>query len=44
MLHDKAFHIVKNPRYVGYQRGLDSMLYNFFNKKAADGAVKNEII
>ena len=44
MLHDKAFHIIKNPRYDGYQRGLDSMFYNFFDKKAADGAVKNEII
>ena len=44
MLHDKAFHCVKNPRYDGYQRGLDSMLYNFFDKKAADDAVKNEII
>ena len=44
MLHDKAFHFVKNPRYDGYQRGLDSMLYNFFDKKAADDAVKNEII
>ena len=32
-LHDKAFNISKNPRYYGYQKGLASMFYTFFNKK-----------
>ena len=26
ILHDKAFNIVKNPKYDGYQRGLASMV------------------
>ena len=33
MLCDKAFNIAKNPKYDGYQRGLSSMVYIFFNKK-----------
>ena len=32
MLHDKAFNIAKNPKYDGYQRGLVSMVYKFFDK------------
>ena len=32
---DKAFNIAKNPKYDGYQRGLASMVYNFFDKKSA---------
>ena len=32
-LRDKAFNIVKNPKYEGYQRDLASMIYNFFDKK-----------
>ena len=35
ILRDKAFNIAKNPRYDGYQRGLASMVYNFFDKKSA---------
>ena len=34
-LRDKAFNITRNPKYDGYQRGLASMVYNFFDKKAA---------
>ena len=34
-LRDKAFNIAKNPKYDGYQRGLASMVYNFFDKKSA---------
>ena len=30
VLRDKAFNIAKNPKYDGYQRGLASMVYNFF--------------
>ena len=34
-MHDKAFNIAKNPKYDGYQRGLASMVYKFFDKKSA---------
>ena len=34
-LRDKAFNIAKNPKYDGYERGLASMVYNFFDKKSA---------
>ena len=34
ILRDKAFNIAKNPKFDGYQRGLASMVYNFFDKKA----------
>ena len=43
-LRDKAFNIVKNPKYDGYQRGIASMVYDSFDKKTAGGAVKNEIM
>ena len=33
VLRDKAFNIAKNPKYDGYQRGLASVVYNFFDKK-----------
>ena len=33
ILYDKAFNIAKNPKYDGYQRGLASMVYPFFDKK-----------
>ena len=32
ILRDKAFNIAKNPKYDGYQRGLASMVYKFFDK------------
>ena len=35
ILRDKAFNIAKNPKYDGYQRGLASMVYKFFDKKSA---------
>ena len=34
ILRDK-FNIAKNPRHDGCQRGLASMVYNFFDKKSA---------
>ena len=34
-LRDKAFNIAKNPKYDGYQRGLVSMVYKFFDKKSS---------
>ena len=33
-LRDKAFNIAKNPNYDGYQRGLPSMVYKFFDKNS----------
>ena len=32
-LKDKALKIASNPNYYGYQRGLASMVYKFFDKK-----------
>ena len=40
ILHNKSFNIAKNPKYDGYQRGLASMVYNFFDKMIVGGAVK----
>ena len=37
VLRDKAFNIAKDPKYHGYQRGLASMVYKFFDKKIAGG-------
>ena len=34
-LHDKAFNIAKNPKDDGYQRGVASMIYKFFDKTTA---------
>ena len=39
VLRDKAFNIVKNPKYDGYQRGLASMVYKFFDKKTKGSGV-----
>ena len=33
-LRDKAYNIASNPEYDGYQRGLVSMVYNFFDRKS----------
>ena len=38
-LRDKAFDIAKNPKYDGYQRGLVSMVYKFFDKKTKGSGV-----
>ena len=35
ILKNKAFDIAKDPKYNGYQRGLASMVYNFFDSKIA---------
>ena len=34
-LRDKAFKIASDPKYDGYQRGLASMVYEFFDKKSS---------
>ena len=41
VLKDKAFKIASNPKYDGYQRGLASMVYKFFDKKS-NGSGINE--
>ena len=33
------FNIAKNPKYDGYQRGLASMVYKYFDKKSASSGV-----
>ena len=38
-LRDKAFEIASNPKYDGYERGLASMVYKFFDKKSTGGGV-----
>ena len=38
-LRDKAFNVAKNPKYDGYQRGLASMVYKFFDKKSKGSGV-----
>ena len=43
VFRDKAFNIAKNPKYVGYQRGLASMVYKFFDKKSRGSGVNNKI-
>ena len=40
-LRDKAFNIAKNPKYDGYQKGLASMVYKFFDKKSKESGVAN---
>ena len=39
VLRDEAFNITKDPKYDGYQRGLASMVYKFFDKKTACSGV-----
>ena len=41
VLRDKVFNIAKDPKYDGYQRGLASMIYKFFDKKTADSGIKS---
>ena len=38
VLRGKAFNITKNLKYDGYQKGLASMVYKFFDKKYALGS------
>ena len=41
VLRDKIFNIAKNLKYDGYQRGLASMVYKFFDKMSASLADKS---
>ena len=42
VLRDKAFEIASDLKYDGYQRGLASMVYKFFDKKSSAEASKAE--
>ena len=42
VLRDKALKIAINPKYYGYQRGLASMVYKFFDKKSKRSGIINE--
>ena len=42
VLKDKAFKIASDPNYDGYQRGLASMVYTFFDKKSTGSGMINE--
>ena len=42
ILRDKAFNIAIDPKYDGYQRGLASMVYRFFDKKSNGSGIINE--
>ena len=41
VLRNKAFNIAKGPKYDGYQRGLSSVVYTFFDKKTAGSRIKS---
>ena len=43
VLRDKAFKIASDPKYDGYQRGLASMIYKFFDKKSRGSGVALEL-
>ena len=43
VLKIKAFKIASKPKYNGYERGLASMIYKFFDKKSKGSGIKNEI-
>ena len=43
ILKDKAFKIASNPKYDGYQRGLASMVYKFFNKMSKWGGISDSL-
>ena len=42
LLRDNAFKIVRDPKYDGYQRGLASLVYKFFDRKSSGSGIVNE--
>ena len=42
VLRDKAFQIGSHPKDDGYERGLASMFYKFFDKKSSGSSLANE--
>ena len=43
VLRDKASKIVSDPKYDGYQRGLASMVYRFFDKKSSGSGIDTSL-
>ena len=43
VLENKALNIAKNPKYDGYQSGLASIIYKFFDKKSKRSGVNIEV-
>ena len=41
VLTEKVFEIASNPKYDGYERGLASMLYKFFDNKSKGSHIKS---
>ena len=41
VLKDRAFKIASDPKYDGYQRGLASMAYKFFDKKSSGSGISS---
>ena len=44
VLRDKAYDIASNPKYDGYERGLASMVYKFFDKKSMGSGIASSSI
>ena len=44
VLRDKAYDIASNPKYDGYQRGLASTVYKFFDKKSTGSGIASSSI
>ena len=42
VLREKSHNIASNPEYDGYQRGLASMVYKFFNKKSIGSGIAKD--
>ena len=42
VLREKSFNIASDSKYDGYQRGLASMVYKFFDKKSSGSGVAAE--
>ena len=42
VLRDNVFKIASDPKYDGYQRGLVSMVYKFFDRKSNESCVATE--
>ena len=43
-MYNKSFNIAKNPKFDGYQSGIASMVYKFFDNKTSGETGKNENI
>ena len=43
VLRDTTFKIERNPKHDGYQRGLPSVIYRFFDKKSTGSGVNQQL-